>query len=278
MRSFRSSMFRIALIALNSAREAIRQRLFHVVALVAALLVVSSQWLGDLNFGSSELKFIADFGFGALALFGSALSIVATAQLFFSEIEHRTALTLMARPIWRIEFITGKFLGVLAVIGSFSVILTGVLVSVLWCRESMLMSQVPEVFAHGRAVDYSAVIGAGFAQALKFCLLSALTLLVATYARSQLFATASGFMILAICHLQFLSQSAVVGTAGGGGRLLARVVAVSLPNFQRFDFSNSIGSGDGIGWVQLAQLTFYTMIYAAATCILASFVFGRREI
>lgn len=278
MRPFRISMFRVTLIAFNSAREAMRQRLFHFIALLTAVLVVSSQWLRELNFGSSELKFIADFGFGALALFGSALSIVATAQLFFSEIEHRTVLTLMARPVWRIEFIVGKFLGIVAVIGSFSMILTGLLVSVLWCRESTLMSEVPEAFALGRAVDYSAVIGAGFAQTLKFCLLSALTLLIATFARSQLFTTGVGFMILVICHLQFLSHGAVVDTGSSGGRLLASLVAISLPNFQLFDFSDAIGSGDGIGWAQLARLTVYTGIYAAATCTLASFVFGRREI
>jgi ABC-type transport system involved in multi-copper enzyme maturation permease subunit len=40
-----------------------------------------------------------------MTFFGSALTIAATAQLFFSEIENRTVLTLLAKPVWRSEFI-----------------------------------------------------------------------------------------------------------------------------------------------------------------------------
>ena len=81
----------------------------------AVALVVSALLLGEFNFGASELKFLADFGFGALTFFGSLLAIIASAQLFFGEIENRTALTLLAKPVRRSEFILGKFVGVWAV-------------------------------------------------------------------------------------------------------------------------------------------------------------------
>ncbi len=272
------SAFRVGLIARNTVREAVRQRLFNFIALLAVVLVISAQWLRELNFGSSELKFIADFGFGAMAFFGAALTIVATVQLFFSEIEERTVLTLLAKPVWRAEFLLGKFGGVAVVSAAFCALLTLLLAAVLWSRETTLMHRFPDAFDHGRAVDYLGIIAAGFAQWLKLMLLSALTLLVASFARTQLFTTGAGFMILVICHLQFLAQTAAERGGSAIARMSAGALSLMLPNFQLFDFSESLGSGDGLPWTQLARLTIYAIGYAAAVCVLASFAFRRREI
>ena len=106
---------RVRLIAAVTLREALRQKLVAVLALIAVGLVAGVRALRDFNFGASELKFIADFGDGAIAGFGAVLTVTLTAQLFFSEIENRTALTLLAKPVWRTEFLMGKFLGVVVV-------------------------------------------------------------------------------------------------------------------------------------------------------------------
>ncbi len=40
--------------------------------------------LREFNFGAAELKFIADFGLGAIGLAGTVLAALATAQLYFA--------------------------------------------------------------------------------------------------------------------------------------------------------------------------------------------------
>src|SRR3954469_4467428 len=141
------SLVRTLLIARNTLQEAARQKLFNFLAILGLGLVASVQYFHDFNFGASELKFIADFGYGAMAFFGAALTIAATAQLFFSEIDNRTALTLLAKPVWRSEFILGKFLGIAALVGMFCVLLTVLLTAVLWWREGELMREFPDHFA-----------------------------------------------------------------------------------------------------------------------------------
>lgn len=272
------SVRRVGLIAGNTMREAVRQRLFNFIALLAVGVVVSAQWLQEFNFGSSELKFIADLGFGAMAVFGSALTIVATAQLFFSELEHRTVFTLLAKPLRRSEFVIGKFFGIAFVSMSFCGLLTLVLAVVLWNRETALMTKYPEAFDQGRAVDYISVMTAGFAQWLKLALLSALTLLVASFARTQLFTTAAGFMILVICHLRFLAENSAQRGDSTAGRLVAKALAVGMPDFQLFDLSDSLAAGDATLWTHLLRLTVYAIGYVAAICLLAVFSFRRREI
>ena len=116
------SFTRARLIGQNTLLEASRQKLFSFLLLLALSLVAGAQWFRDFNFGAPELKFLADLGFGAMAFFGAALTVAATAQLFFSEIENRTALTLLAKPVWRAEFILGKYPGIAAVAAVFCAI------------------------------------------------------------------------------------------------------------------------------------------------------------
>ena len=107
----------LSLIAQNTLREAVRQRVFGFLLLLALGLVLGVHFFQEFNFGTPELRFIADLGFGAIGLLGAVLAVTATAQLFFSELENRTVLTLLAKPLGHAEFVLGKFLGAAAVTG-----------------------------------------------------------------------------------------------------------------------------------------------------------------
>ncbi len=235
-------------------------------------LVLGSQYFRHFHFGSPELKFIADLGFGAMALFGAVLAVVATTQLFFSEIEHRTILTLLAKPVRRAEFVLGKLLGVAVVIGVFCSVLTVVLAAVLWTRETSLARDLPGGLAGGPVVNYAHVAVAGFLQWLKLVVLASLTLLVASYAQTQLFTMAMGFLVCVVGHLQYLAQEAAARGAGPVSRVLAGLVAVVLPNFQLFSDAGTLA------WTQVAGVTVYAFAHVAAAGALAVFCFCRREI
>src|SRR5690606_21066284 len=113
------------------------------------------------DFATSELKFINDFGNGVLVLFGSILAIVVSAQIFFSEIENRTALTLLAKPVSRTSFILGKFCGLALVQLIFVIVMIGLLAVVLFQRESDLLAINPDAFAEGGALRYGDLLYLG---------------------------------------------------------------------------------------------------------------------
>jgi len=60
----RFSFRRVSVLAEHAFREAVRQRVFQFATLLAAVLVVGSLGLRELDFGGAELKFVADFGHG----------------------------------------------------------------------------------------------------------------------------------------------------------------------------------------------------------------------
>jgi ABC-type transport system involved in multi-copper enzyme maturation permease subunit len=266
------------LIAGNTFLEAVRQKLFNFLLLLAVGLVASAQFFREFNFGSSELKFIADFGFGALIFFGSALTIATTAQLFFSEIENRTALTLLAKPLWRAEFVFGKFLGVFAVIGVFCALTIGLMVALLWHREGQLMAVNPDDFANGRLIAYGDLLVVGLLQWLKFGVLTAIVLLIASFSNTNLFTVVTGFFVLVICHLQYLArdQWSNVDSVLLSGTV--RVLSLVFPNFQLFNLADEIGQGTGVSGEVALRVAGYGVAYIAVIGGLAVYSFRNREI
>lgn len=272
------SVARLLIVAGNTFLEAVRQKLFNFLLLLAIGLVASAQFFQDFNFGASELKFISDFGFGAMVFFGSTLTIAATAQLFFSEIENRTALTILAKPIWRTEFIFGKFLGVFAVVGVFCAITTLLMAGLLWHRENTLMHQMHEAFPHGRIIDYGALLIVGALQWLKFGVLAMITLLIASFSNTNLYTVVTGFFVLVICHLQYLAQESYAHVASLPLRLLVQLLGYVFPNFQLFNLTDQIGEGGAPAPGLVLHVGGYALIYIAVFGALSVYSFRNREI
>jgi ABC-type transport system involved in multi-copper enzyme maturation permease subunit len=272
------SFARLGIIASNTFLEAVRQKLFAFLLLLAIGLVASAQFFREFNFGSSELKFIADFGFGALIFFGSALTIATTAQLFFSEIENRTALTLLAKPLWRAEFVFGKFLGVFAVIGVFCALTIGLMMALLYSREGQLMAADPEAFASGRLINYADLLIVGALQWLKFGVLAALVLLIATFSNTNLFTVVTGFFVLVICHLQYLARDAWGNVDNALAALAVRGLGLIFPNFQLFNLADEIGQGAGVDHAVALRVALYGLAYIGIIGGLAVYSFRSREI
>ena len=272
------SFTRARLIGQNTLLEASRQKLFSFLLLLALSLVAGAQWFRDFNFGAPELKFLTDLGFGAMAFFGAALTVAATAQLFFSEIENRTALTLLAKPVWRAEFILGKYLGIAAVAAVFCALLTGLLAGVLWAREGSLLAEFPEAFPQGRTLHFADLVAAGYLQWLKLAVLAAFTLLVASFSQTQLYTVVTGFFVLVICHLQYLAQDAYVRGGSVVARAVAGVIGLLFPNFQLFNLAENVGAGVAVPWDRVAHVSVYALGYVVAAGALAVYSFRKREI
>jgi len=272
---------RIRLIAGNTFLEAVRQKFFNSLLLIAIALVGSSTFFQQFDFGTGELKFIADFGFGALFFFGSILAITATTQLFFNEIENRTALTMLAKPVHKFDFLAGKLLGVQLLMLAFVSLLCLVLAGILYWRESILMSQLaPEIFSEGRIIRYGDIFIFGLLQWLKFGLLGAMTLFVASFSNTNLYTIIVSFCILVVCQLQYIARDAYAGMEQGLGRLLVQGLGLIFPNFQLFNLGDQLlfSSKEAMPTATILQITLYAIIYIFAFLLLAQLSFRRREI
>jgi len=264
----RFSLRRTWVIAEGGVREAGRERLFSIYLVLALGLAVGARGLRELNIGTSELKFLADCGFGAMGLLGAAVAVTITAQLFGGELERRTVFTLLAKPVGRAELVVGKYLSVVALLAGFCLLLTGLIAAMLWWRADELGRGLSDFPPNGRAINFAGVALAGFLQWLKLGVLAALVLLIASFARSQVFTILIGAVVFIICHLQHL----VPGSSAGGW------IAAAFPNFLLFSLADVAGPESSWAGIQPGFLIVYGAAYAVAAVALAVACFRRREL
>ncbi|MGA0133924.1 MAG: ABC transporter permease [Opitutales bacterium] len=273
-------MRRIFWIARITFLEAVRQRLFSFLLLLGAALAGSSVAFRFLNFGQGELKFVADFGFGIMFLFGSLLAVVMMAQLLFAELDNRTAMTLLAKPLGRSEFLLGKFLGVWAVMAVFVLLLCAVLGAVLLSRASELAALAEEAGRTAPVVDGGGLVVFAVLQWLRLGVVSAMTLLVSAGARTFLFSVVAGMLAVLGGQLQWLAQDLLAkDDAGVFQRSLAWFATRAVPNLQQFNIGDALVLDPASvppGAPSAAILSGF--LHLTAFVVIACALFRRREI
>ena len=134
----------VGAIALNTFREAIRDRILYLLLIFALALIGVSRLLSLLTVGNEE-KIIKDVGLSAISLFGVLTAVFVGVSLVFKEIERRTVYTLLANPVRRWHFVSGKFLGLLLVLAMNVSLMTVALGGLLLLRGESPWALLPAI-------------------------------------------------------------------------------------------------------------------------------------
>jgi ABC-type transport system involved in multi-copper enzyme maturation permease subunit len=110
-----TSAIRIWTIASNTVREAIRNKLLYVLLLFAVGLILAGVMLSSLSYVESE-RILQDVGLASVRLFGVAIAIFVGVNLIHKEVERRTVYTILSKPLSRVEFLLGKYVGLVLTI------------------------------------------------------------------------------------------------------------------------------------------------------------------
>ena len=102
-------------IALSSFRETVRDKILYTLLFFVLLLLGFSVLLGDWSVFAQK-KVITDFSLGVMSLGGLAIAIFIGVGLVQKEIQRKTILTLLSKPVRRWQFLVGKYLGLLLVL------------------------------------------------------------------------------------------------------------------------------------------------------------------
>src|SRR5262245_52257021 len=116
-------------IAMTTAKEAIRQPVFLVLLIGGALLMIVFPFIPYFSFGE-DIKMVKDQGLATMLLLSLFLASISASNSISEDIEHRTAITLLSKPINRRQFIVGKFIGIVLAVAVMFVVL-GVLFSAI---------------------------------------------------------------------------------------------------------------------------------------------------
>jgi len=99
-------------VAFAAFREGVRQPLFWVLFALGFAALLLSPIVPYFTFGE-DLTMVKDLGYDTMMLVAALFGTIAASQSISEEIEGRTAVTLMSKPVSRRQFLLGKFLGIL---------------------------------------------------------------------------------------------------------------------------------------------------------------------
>ena len=102
---------RTGVIARAAAKEAIRQPVFPLLLVVALVMLVFNTFIPFFSLGE-DVKMMEVCGLAMLLICGMFLAIWTSSMSISDEIEGKTAMTMLSKPVNRRQFILGKFLGI----------------------------------------------------------------------------------------------------------------------------------------------------------------------
>ncbi len=251
---------RVAAIASTTLTELTRLKVFSVLLLFALVLIGSSMFMARLTF-QQELQVLKDISLGAISIFSSLLAIAATARLLPQDVEDRTVYTILAKPVPRFEYVTGKLLGVLLLLAVSIAVMAVLFLGVLYLREQTLLVETarqmaaapPEQLAESlraiREAAFSANLLAAIAMIfVKTAVLAAVTLFISTFASTTIFTIVVAVFVYFIGHLQATAREFWLQEqgAGWGTRIFLACVALVFPDLQLLDFTDQVAAGAAV--------------------------------
>jgi ABC-type transport system involved in multi-copper enzyme maturation permease subunit len=132
---------RLLVIALNTYREAVRARILHGLFALALATTGYSLVVGAYT-ARSQLRVVSDLGAASISLYAIVVAVVVGATSLYRELELKTLFPILARPVSRTEYLTGKYLGTLLLLLVFVAANTGIALLSIAVIAGRSLSQV----------------------------------------------------------------------------------------------------------------------------------------
>ena len=133
----------IIAVAVNTFREAIRDRVLYLFLGFAVLLLISSKLFGMLTVGD-EGKVIKDLGLAGIQFFSMLIAVMMSVLLISREVESRTVFNILAKPVRRWQFLIGKYLGLLTAFATLFSVLTKPILGSVFTLAVFVIGHVSE--------------------------------------------------------------------------------------------------------------------------------------
>lgn len=255
------NMYRVWVLATNGFREVFRDRALYFAGLFGIVFVLAVLLLSELSAGA-ENKIVLDVGIAMIGLFGLVVAAFIGPGLINKEIEKRTVLVLLAKPMSRSEFILGKHLG-----------LTGVLIALV-----TLMSAIYFIVMSLKQFDYPAgsLAIAMVYLCLELSLLTAAALLFGVFTSSLI----ASLLTLALYFMGHLSQNLVTLSQSIESLTLQRLIKgiyLVFPDLSRLDLKNQAVYSLLPEPSVLLTNALYGVLYTLVLLAIATMIFSRRQ-
>ena len=252
---------KIIIIARNTFREAVRDRVLYNLVLFVLLITASAIFLGELTAGH-EARTIVNLGLSAILLFGVFISILVGVGLVSKEIEKRTVFAIFSKPIGRGEFIVGKYLGLcLTLLVNVLIMGIGVSLALLYVGGGHLAASI---------------WGAIFLIFLELTILTAVAILFSSFSSPSLSALLTFFVFIIGNFSQSLRDFAE-NLGSNSAKLFFNFLYYFLPNLSFYSFITNAAHGDVPPASMFGGASLYAIVYISILLAITVLIFSRRN-
>lgn len=268
MASLSRSLSRIWAIALNTFREAVRNKVLAILVMFAVALMAFSLVLGQLSL-HEEVRIIKDLGLAGISIFGVVIALFLGVNLLSKELDRKTIYAIIPKPLHRHEFLLGKYLGLAVTMTVLVVLMSAVLAGFLALQDGR----------HGIVM-----VRAELLIWLELLLLMAVAMLFSSFSSpwlSAMFAASLWVIGRNTAELEAFATGKLDGSLGG---TVLNGALELLPDFRMFfvsgaNFDETIVSvhQSFVSWGYVGSAALYAGAYGGACLLAAVLLFSRRD-
>lgn len=252
---------RIITIAKNVVSELIRQRVLYIIFFYGIVLLGSFPFFKEISVGT-ENKIFVDFGLGLMGIIGLIVIVFIGTSLINKEIEKRTILVLIAKPVTRTEFLLGKHLGLSAVVGLMLLAMSAIYFILLTIRQV----QFP----------FASILLAIVFLFFELSLLTAVAVFFGSFTNTLL----ATFLTGAVYVMGHLSKDLLqLGEISKNTNIknVTQALYLVLPDLGRLDLKNIAVYGILPPVTDLFLNAIYALFYVILLLAFANLIFSRRQ-
>lgn len=273
----RLSFPKVTAIAMTTAKEGASQPLFYVVMALGGFLLLTFIYVPYNTFGE-DVKMLKDSGLTMIMIFGIVVALWTASVSIADELEGRTALTLLSKPIHRRQFIFGKFFGVIGPVFLLFIFLGALFLATVSYK-----------------VVYDAREAAKLDPTWRDCyveMVSTVPGLVLAFMETVVLAAIS---VAISTRLPMIPNLVICASIYALGHIVPRLVASSvdlfpiisfmakflatvLPVLEHFNIQAAIASGADVPLSYLGWAGVYCLLYTAVAMLIALVLFEDRDL
>lgn len=266
-------------IAVFTWRESMRKRTLVGFLLLSLLVIFGAtfmtSFLDQQTVGEEaqdvDMKLIKDICITTISIFGVLITIFISAGAVPAEVENKVIYTVLSKPVRRIQYLLGKFIGVQMTVILNLALMGGLFFMALYVRQGV----PPTLLLWAILMTY-----------FEFLIISAFTFAVAATASSSVLPTIAGLFIYITGNLtEYLSDVAIrseesTAFADKAVGAVARALHAILPNLQSFSMRMELVNGlpnDVPNFAMMPQLILTSFAFSISGFALAYLLFRRKE-
>ncbi len=268
---------RAGIIARATTKESIRQPIFILLLGIGTVLLVINTFVPFFTMGD-DVKMLKECGLSTILISGLLLAVWTASTGIASEIEGKTTMTLLSKPINRRQFIVGKYIGIMNTVLALIIPMSIALCLLVFykvgydARESA--KDLPEYIS--RMASVYQMLPSLALISMEIFVLTAISVAISTQV-PMIVNIVTIFTIFVIAHLTpVVVQSGKLKMEFVS--FMAQLIAALLPSLETYNMSTAVSTDAAIPPEYLGLSALYSLTYCIIAILFAFVLFEDRDL